>query len=319
VRFLTPYAALVVLLVAAPLVAFLIGERRTDRVSAVLGLGRPTRSARIAVATAVTLVAALLAFAATQPTLVRHTEQQVRTDAEAWFVLDTSLSMKASLGPRTPSRFQRAQALAGRLREELGEIPVGLASITDRSMPHVFPTPDLDTFRVAVRKTIGIERPPPTDGFSVLITTLGSLARVASDNFFAPQTRHRLMVVFTDGETKPFSDRSLTTLFRQPPGVKTILVRLWSPEERVYVKGLEDQLYRPEPAGAAYMRELAEVTDGVALAESDFDSVVESAREYLGEGPTRVLAREQRRLALAPWFAGVAFVPLGFLLWRRNL
>ena len=287
--------------------------------NALLRFGEPSRRARLAPAGALVVVAALLGLAATQPTFVRRSQQHVRTDAEAWFVLDTSLSMKAAASPGSPTRFQRAQALAIRLRNELGDVPVGIASITDRALPHLFPTPDSDTFDVTVRRSMGIERPPPTDGFSTRITTLGSIARIASDNFFAPNARKRLMVVFTDGETKPFVDESLGTVFRQPPGVQAIFVRIWGPHERVYDGRRADPLYRPDPSSAAYTQQLATTTGGVAVEAGDFGDLVKAARRALGSGPTQVLRNEQRRLELAPYLAGFAFLPLGFLLWRRNL
>ncbi len=317
--FLTPYAALLAALVLVPLAAFTLAERRRRRVARLLALREPALAARVSLAVAVTAVAALLGLAAAQPTLVRHTETQVRTDAEAWFVIDTSLSMEASAGPGGTSRFTRAQRLAMRLRDRLKDVPVGLASITDRAMPHLFPSADRDTFERTLTKAIGIERPPPTDGFSVRITTLGSLARLASDNYFSDAARHRLLVVLTDGETKPFLDQSLARLFQQPPGVATIFVRIWNGDERVYVDGRPDPLYQPDPSGAAYVQELAAATGGTALRSGDFGRIVRTAREDLGEGPTRALTREERRVAFAPWVAVLAFLPLGFLLYKRNV
>jgi hypothetical protein len=317
--FLTPLAALIALLGAVPLAAFLIGEQRRRRVNELLRLPEPKPTVRLLPGVALVVIAALLGLAATQPTFVRRSQQHVRTDAEAWFVLDTSLSMKASASAGSPTRFERARAVAERLRDELGDIPVGLASITDRALPHLFPSADADTFRVAIHKVMGIERPPPTDGFSVRITQLGSLARLASDNFFSPTATRRLVVVFTDGETKPFVDDSLGAVFAQPPGVKTIFVRIWGAHEHVYDRGRADPLYRPDPLSAVYIRQLAATTHGVAVNASDFDRIIRTARTDLGSGPTRVLLREQRQLALAPWVACFAFVPLGFLLFRRNL
>ena len=317
--FLTPFGALVTLLVVAPIAAFLFAERGRRRVSALLRFVEPSRNVRLAPLIAVVVVAALLGLAATQPTLVRRSQQHIRTDAEAWFVLDTSLSMKASAGVGDPTRFQRAQALAIRLRNELQDIPVGIASLTDRALPHLFPTADSDTFDVTVHRAMGIERPPPTDGFSVRITQLGSIARIASDNFFAPSARKRLIVVFTDGETKPFTDESLGTIFRQPPGVHAVFVRIWGAHEHVYNGRSTDPLYRPDPMSATYIRQLAETSGGVAVNADNFDDIVKAARNALGHGPTQVLRNEQRRLELAPYLAGFAFLPLSFLLWRRNL
>jgi hypothetical protein len=317
--FLTPFAAFLALLVVVPLAAFAIGEQRRQRVAALLRLGEPGRVARLAPAVAVTAVAGLLGVAAMQPTLVNRHSKRVRTDAEAFFVLDTSRSMLASLGPDKPDRFERARRLAERLRLELADVPTGLASITDRTLPHVFPTPDTDTFETALVKAMGIERPPPSDGFSIKVTTLGSLAHVATDNFFSVNAKHRLCVVFTDGETKPFVEASLGTLFRNPPAVKTIFVHLWNARERVYLRGGPDPNYRPDPLSNTTVRQLALATDGVALGEHDYGRLVKQARDDLGSGPTRVLEKERRRFALAPYVAALAFLPLGFLFWRRNL
>jgi hypothetical protein len=317
--FLTPLGALLVLLVAVPVVAFLLGERGRQRVQQLLRLAEPSSRVRLAPAAAVVVVGALLSLAATQPTLVRRSQQRVRTDAEAWFVLDTSLSMKAATSPGSPTRFQRAQALALRLRDELGDIPVGLASITDRALPHLFPTPDSDTFGVTLHKAIGIERPPPTDGFSTRITTLGSIARIATDNFFSPTARKRLLVVFTDGETKPFLDQSLSTVFREPPGVHAVFVRVWGANEHVFDGRRPDPLYRPDPLSETYIQQLAETTGGVAVDSGDFGDIVKASRDALGSGPTEVLSNEQRRMELAPYLAGFALLPLGFLLYRRNI
>jgi hypothetical protein len=317
--FLTPWGALVAVLVLAPLAGFVLGERARRRVTALLRLSEPAAPSRAGVAAAVTLVAALLGLAATQPTIVRRVQQDVRSDAEAWFVLDTSLSMAASSEPGAPTRFTRARVLAERLRNELGDVPVGLASITDRAMPHLFPSADRAAFHATLWRSMGIERPPPSDGFSILITTLGSLSRIASDNFFSPSATRRLMVVFTDGETKPFVDRSLATLFRRPPGVSTIFVHVWQPDERVFVRGVPDPLYRPVPRSGAYVRTLAAATGGDAYSEHDARAIADAARSDLGDGPTEALTHDQEQFAMAPWLAGFAFLPLSFLLWRRNV
>jgi VWA domain-containing protein len=317
--FLTPYAGLVALLVLVPLAAFAIGERGRRRVTAVLRLPEPSLGWRAAAAVAITAIAALLGLAATQPTLVRHVQQHVRSDAEAWFVLDTSLSMSASERAGGPNRFRRSQVLAQEIRNQLKDIPVGLASITDRAMPHLFPSPDRTTFHDTLFRSMGIERPPPTDGFSTLITALGSLSRLASDNFFAPSASRRLMIVFTDGETKPFIDRSLATLFRRPPGVHTIFVHVWQPDERVFVNGRPDPRYSPVPRSGAYIRALASATGGQAFGEDKVARIVDTARGDLGGGPTVALQHEQKQFAMAPWIAGMAFFPLAFLLWRRNV
>jgi hypothetical protein len=317
--FLSPLGALVVLVAVVPLLAFLRSEHARARVTRLLQLREPDSRLRIVPLVASLAIAALLGVAATQPTIVRHTSQRVRTDAEAWFLLDNSLSMKASATPRSPTRFARAQALAIRLRDALGDVPVGIASVTDRVLPHLFPTTDRDTFDLTIRKVIGIERPPPSDGFSTRITTLGSIARVVTGNFFAPTTTKRLVVVFTDGETKPFTDASIGTIFRQPPGLRSIFVHIWGAHERVWDGGTMDPLYRPDPMSSFYIRQLASTAGGVVVEGSDFGRLVSAAQADVGQGATRALGSEDRQLALAPYLAAFCFVPLGFILWRRNV
>lgn len=317
--FLSPLGALVVLVGIVPVVTFVRSERARARVTQLLRLREPDSHVRFVPLVASLAIAALLGIAATQPTIMRHASQRVRTDAEAWFVLDTSLSMKASAGPRSPTRFERAQGLAIRLQDALGDVPVGLASITDRVLPHLFPTTDRDTFDLTVHKVIGIERPPPADGFSTRITTLGSIARVVTGNFYSPTARKRLLVVFTDGETKPFTDASIGTVFRQPPGVRAIFVRIWGAHERVYDARAKDPLYRPDPMSAVYIRALAATAGGAAVESTDFGRLVRTARADLGHGETRLLGNERRQLALAPYLTALCFLPLAFVLWRRNV
>ena len=103
------------------------------------------------------------------------------------------------------------------------------------------------------------------------------------------------------------------------PGVQAVFVRIWGAGEHVYDGHRADPLYRPDPSSATYIQQLAVTTGGVAVDAGDFGNLVKAVRTALGHGPTQVLRNEQRRLELAPYFAGFAFLPLGFLVWRRNL
>jgi hypothetical protein len=285
----------------------------------VLGLPEPQERQRVLPVVAIAIVAALLGLAATQPTLVRATQRQARTDAQAWFVFDTSRSMLASSDARSPSRFERAQRLALKVRAAIPTVPVGVASMTDRSLPHLFPSVDPGVFQAVVLRTIGINRPPPSDSFDVRITTLGALAQIASQNYFAPTAQRRLVVLFSDGETRPFVDASIATLFRKPPQVHTILVRMGHEGEHVYFHGKVDRAYIPDPGSAKKMQRLADATAGVATGENDVGKIIGAARSALGSGTTRADRREERRLSFAPYLAFAALAPLGFLLYRRNL
>jgi hypothetical protein len=319
VSFLSPYAGLVGLIGVVGVVAWRVAERRRRRTGAVLGLPEPAERQRVLPVVAIVVVAALLGLAATQPTLVHATARQARTDAQAWFVFDTSRSMMAASAPGAPSRFERARRLALKIRAAIPTVPVGVASITDRALPHLFPSVDPGAFQAVVRRTIGINRPPPGDSFDVRITTLGALAQIASQNYFAPAAKKRLLILLSDGETRPFVDASIATLFRTPPQVHTVFVRIGHEGEHVYFKGKVDPAYVPDPASAAKMQRLADATDGVSAGEDNVGRIVAAARSALGSGTTRADRREDRRLSFAPYLAFVALAPLGFLLYRRNL
>jgi Ca-activated chloride channel family protein len=95
----------------------------------------------VAPAVALVVIAALLSVAATQPTLVRRSQQHVRTDAEAWFVLDTSLSMKAQDVP--PTRLEAARRGASAFVDRVPEkFRIGIVGFTGRPYVALPPTDD---------------------------------------------------------------------------------------------------------------------------------------------------------------------------------
>jgi hypothetical protein len=318
--FVSPLGALVALAVLAPLAAFLIADRNRERVLSVLRLPESAPASRWAIVIALAAIAALLGAAAAQPTLVNRSAREVRSDAGVFIVVDTSRSMLASSGPGQPSRFEQARRFAVRFRNKLPDIRVGLATFTDRVLPTIFPTADRELFAVALRQSIGIERPPPSDGSNTLITTLSALTSIALNNYFDPETKHRLVVLLTDGESAPFFDGSIGALFRGPPPVHTIYVQFWHQGEHVYLpNGKPEPLYRTDPAAERTIRRLADASGGVAIENQNVDAAATTARAMLGNGPRVADVREQRRVDLAPYLAFGVLAPLGFLLYRRNV
>jgi len=320
VRFLSPLGGLVALAVVVPLIAYVAAERNRRRVVHVLGLPSTRAASRSAVVTALVSIAALLGLAATQPTLVNRSAHEVRSDAAVFFVIDTSRSMLASSGPGAPTRFERERTFVMQLRNRLPEFRVGLATMTDRVLPHLFPSADREAFAATLEKAVGVERPPPSDGSNTVVTTLSALTRVALDNFYPRQARHRLLVLFTDGESTPFIDASIGALFRGPPVVETVYVHLWRRGEHVYLpNGKPEPAYQEDPTSGRTIARLAEATHGVAIEGENVDAAAEAARSLLGTGPKVSDAREHRRIDLAPYLALGVLAPLGFLLYRRNV
>ena len=322
--FLTPLGGLIALVVLVPIAAFLAISRRAAHMRRGLRLPEPLLRFRLVPVVAVLAVAGLLGLAATQPLLQRTTTRSVRSDAEVLMVMDISRSMLAQRNPASPARLERAKGAANRLRASLPGVPVGIASMTNRVLPHLFPSADEEVFRATLERAIGIERPPPGSSFiaaadaSVTIaTSFASLAGVASQRFYSPAARRRLLVVLTDGESQRVSAPAVGRSLREA-GIETVYLQFWAANERVFTDGTPEP-YRPNPAARSILDGLAAATQGNVYDESSVGAAAARAREVVGSGPTRVEKDDRRQpLALAPYLAAAAFLPLALLLWRRD-
>jgi len=316
--FLTPAAGLVALLVLVPLAAFLRSRRTGRRIRSGLGLSEPRRRYYLLPAAALGATAGCLGIAAMQPVVSVDETRRVRTDTEVFVVLDISRSMLASTVPDSPSRLERAKADAISLRTTIPTVPVGVASVTDRTLPHLFPSGDEDVFRATLQKVIGIERPPPVHSLLTRVTTLESLSAVATQEFFSPSARRRVLVVFTDGETLPGARARLEPLFRRPPGITTVFVHVWGRDERVYRGRTPEPGYRADPSSRASLERLAAEIGGEVFSEGELGKAEQRVPELVGRGPAVVKGEKRRDVPLAPILAAAAFLPLALLLWRRD-
>ncbi|MEX2645379.1 MAG: VWA domain-containing protein [Gaiellaceae bacterium] len=317
VTFLTPEGGLLALGALLPLAGLLAVSRRAGTVRRALALApRPRRRLVLPVAAALA-ASALLGLAAAQPVLARTTTLAVRTDAQVFVVVDVSRSMLASLGPGGPTRLSRAKAVTSELREELSGIPVGLASLTDRTLPHLFPSADEDVFRATLARSIGIEQPPPRSTFSQNATSFDSLADVATRRFFSSTAERRLLVVLTDGESTPITAGRVGRLLGRA-SVRSVFVHLWDPAERVYTNGRAEPQYRPDPSGRTLLEALAVATGGSVYSEAAAAAAARKSRELLGSGPTRAQGVREARSGLAAYLALAALLPVGLLLARPD-
>jgi hypothetical protein len=316
VSFLTPVAGLVAAAVILPLVAFVRGEQRAARVRSVLRLAPPSGSRRQAIV-AIVALALLAGIGAAQPVLEERREQPVRTDAQAFVLLDTSRSMLAAPAAGETTRFERAAAAARRVRDSLPELPIGIASLTDRVLPMVFPSADPETFERVLRYSIAVDRPASREANNTVASALDATIVVPERNFFRGP-RRRLLVIFTDAETQGLHPRRLEARFRES-GIETILVRIGDSAERVFGPTGNVEPYRPSPGSAAAAEAYAEAVSGRAFAEEELDDAIDAAREAVGSGPSTVRVEASDVRPLGPFVFLGALVPLSFLLWRRNL
>ena len=316
VSLLTPAGAAVALVALVPLGALVLSELRARRVRCALALGRPPRVVSALLAASFVATGVLVGAAAAQPILERGATRHERIDVNAYVVIDTTRSMLAASDRRAEIRIARARAAAQELRAVVPELKVGLASMTDRLLPHLFPTLDQDVYAATLQHSIGIERPPPSRRRRNA-TDLGALAQLGPQGFFPSTPERRIVVVLSDFETDPFPVLKLGASLRRQR-LELVFVHIWEGNERIW-GGLGDAGYRPDPGSEAVVRRLAETAEGRAFAEQELPQAKQALRELLGKGTRRPLWRESSRTELAPWLALAALVPLGFVLWRRNL
>jgi hypothetical protein len=256
---------------------------------------------------------ALLAAAAAQPVVRIAGTAKLRTDAQVFVLVDITRSMLASSEPGSPRRIDRAIEAAMELRKALPDVPFGVATLTNRPLPHLFPTTDAAQFDLVMRGAVGVNRPPGTRTRLVTFgTDFQSLEAIGTDNFFSAGARKRLVIVLSDGETATFAVRSVVRKLNRG-GVDLVTVRFWDQSERVWTPGgTAEPAYVPRTV--VEFGELAALTTGGRVyGEDELGAVVAAARRYLGTGPVVEAPAPGRTVSLAPWAVLAACLPLAAL------
>ena len=306
--FLTPRAGFLVVLAAVPLAALAIGAHRVAHARRQLGLAAPAAGRRRRREAWIVAVIALLALAAMQPAVRTNTPRRERTDAQAFVVIDVSRSMAATPSSSGLSRLQRAKRIALALAPQFGDVPVGLATFTDRVLPDLFPTSDRAAYDSAV-SALGLESPPPRE-VNTTATTFDALTQLATEGFFPAGVRKRAVIVVTDGESRPFDPRAVADALNGH-GIRLGLVRVGSGADRVRrADGTAEANFRPDPQGARLS--LGRLASAAGAANGP--AAGEALRGALGSGPSSVVGLQPRTRTLAPLPALLALLPLALLL-----
>jgi hypothetical protein len=318
VSFLSPAGSLLALLAIPPLAGLALVYRRARRAREVLELPEPERKAWALPAAALVTVTGLLALAAAQPVVSDATINWTRDDVQLIFLVDNSLSMSAVTSPGEASRLDRARRAALRIRSAIPDVPVGVASLTDRALPHLFPTTDLDAFRAVLERSVQIDQPPPL-GFNLRATSYEPIGDLVARNYFSEGLDGRVAVVLSDGEARPSSGASLARTLSVGPPTRVIFVRFWAANESIFLPdGNRDSDYRPDPGSEFQLREFARQLAAPVFDEGEESEQLEAIRAAVGEGPTFPRRERGEPFVLTPFLAGIALIPLLFLLWSRN-
>jgi hypothetical protein len=293
-------------------------ERRQRRLRELFSLPRPRRRDVATAAAAVAVLPALLAVAAAQPVLVHRHSVLQRADTQAFIVFDTSLSMSARPTPGAPTRLDRAKREADALVSRLGDIPVGIATMTDRVLPTLMPTTDTALARQTIAQSVAINEPPPSQLYHGRATNLQALLPIPSYRLFTAVPQHSILVVYTDGESGALPSGVGYDLVQQLT-IRPLFVHVWRPTERVYIGGRPDPFYRIDHATGFVLHQFARDTRGRVFGEHQLGALLRTIRMEAGKARADKTIYGYGRFPLGPWVLLAGVFPLGFLFWRRNL
>jgi hypothetical protein len=294
-------------------------EHRTRRLRSLFSLAEPRRRDLVTAAVALTLLPSLVAVAAAQPVVIRKEALTQRVDTQVYLVFDTSLSMSARSGTDSPTRLDRSKSEAEELIPRLGAIPVGIATLTDRILPNLLPTTNVGLVARTIQQSVRINEPPPSRRYQGRASTLQALIPVGSDGLFSPGIKHPILVIFTDGEERRPPAGIGYTWAAEQVTVPPLFVHVWAPTEGIYAHGRLDPYYRPDPTSGHVLTEFAAMTHGKVVNEGDVSGLLDAIRGEAGSNPAQTMTLGYARVPLAPWFLLAGVVPLGFLLYRRNV
>jgi hypothetical protein len=170
-----------------------------------------------------------------------------------------------------------------------------------------------------MRGAVAIDSPPPR-AVTREATSFAALAGIGTDGWFARGVSRRLLVLLTDGESRPFAHALIGHALHGPPRTALVVVRVGNGDERVYgPDGAPLAAYRPDPGSTAELAALTAATGGRSFDETDLGGAETAARQDLGKGPTVNEGVATSQTALGPYLALAALLPLAGLLRLRNL
>ena len=319
--FVTPAAALIGLAGVVAVLAVFAGEQKLDRLRSLLGLQRGhTQSSRF-VAGAIGVVALLLMLAAAQPVIASSVSKKGRADADVYVVFDVSRSMAARTSASAPTRLERARRDGEALRGMLPNIAIGIASLNDRLLPHLFPTVSSTAFASTLQDALGINKPRAAlfYGTNGVGTKLDSVGDLATEGYFGKEAKKRIAVVFTDGETLREGLDTLPSRLQQAH-VKTFFVRYWSQKDRIYLPGgTVETTYSPDFSSGRVLEGVARSLGTPIFSGGNPQAVARTLRTALGDGPTGPRQHDLGSYPLAPWLVLLAFPFLALILLVRHL
>ena len=207
----------------------------------------------------------------------------MRSDAELYLTFDVSRSMLAAGSPGGVSRLERARALGSDVHAALADVPTGIATLTNRMMPLLFPTGDGRAVSAVIDHSVRLMQPRPERRHRGPRELTGNAGPGGRPQLLQPGLPERVLVVLSDLDTDPFSLNGTLQLLRRHR-IEPFVVRVAAPGERIF-----------DPSGRPYAYASVSTVPVAALRragwhafdENEAARLVAEIRSYLGRGPIR--------------------------------
>jgi hypothetical protein len=227
---------------------------------------------------------------------VRKTRNNpVRADAQIFLAFDVSRSMLAAKAPGERTRFDRSRVIAERIHAAFPNVPTGVASVTNRMMPLLFPSDDGRAVPAVIEHALAILQPPPLPMSTLRLTDLSSLALAADRAYFDTEARRHALVVFSDLDSETFSLSGQLSLFRRHR-IEPFIIQVAADGERVFGADGKPEAYLPV---ASLSVQGLRKAGWRAYREGQAAEAIAAIRAYLGQGPTRESGVTERQRNLA--------------------
>lgn len=285
--------ALLALLLLVPLAIVERRRLRRERGAArAVGLQPERLSRGLRHGACAALVVALVAVAASEPSLRRALTVKLRADAEAYLFLDASGSMLAGASSSAPTRLEQARKAAADFARALpADLPLGAGALPETPLPLTAPNADRQQLLAALDRLAVPGTLPEHLFVGGIATDFGSLRALTRSTFFLPKTRHRIVVVLTDDEGPAF-DEVATAASLKRAHIHLVLVRFGTPRDRLWLHRpgrapILDTDYRPDLADLGEMRLLARQTGGGFYEQGRLGDAIGEVDRLAGHGPDR--------------------------------
>ena len=200
------------------------------------------------------------------------------------------------------------------LRRALTDVPVGIALVTDQTLPALMPTTDTALFDRTLSQSVGIDRPPPSQPYSGRATTFEALLPARDRPLLLarrPDTgcSSSSPTASRAGSPRRCATRSSSTQLQLADLRPRVDVR----QERIYVRGRADRGYAPGPDERPGARPVPQALahGRVLRRESSSARPPPPCAPPPARAPTTTAVSAYARIALAPWFVLGGVLRLG--------